>query len=429
MSSLWTQLVDDFERQQIRYCLLRDASFENAPESSAVKHSCSEVSRYAEVDLLVAAGDLGSLQCLLTEKGFLRLRRWGYEPHQFFVAYDNSADLWLKLDVVTEIAFGRPTHAYRTHMADGCLERRVPCGSTFRLAPEDEFITLLLHRIVDKRDFTAASQSQLQKIAGTSLDEIRMSALFTEHCPPAIAWRAVRSQVIAGDWSGLLSHRPAIIRHLVAREPFAVRVRQYRDRALRKLTKVISFLRPETPTVALLAPDGAGKSTIASGVAGSFAFPGSLIYMGLYPQKEGGAPSLGIPGYGLISRVIRQWARFLRARIEQASGRLVLFDRYAYDAMLPSPVPLGVLSRVRRWVLAHTCPHADMVFVLDAPGQCLFDRKGQQTPERLELQRQAYLELARELPQLVVVDAAQDSNEVRKEVISRIWRACAQTRR
>jgi thymidylate kinase len=198
---------------------------------------------------------------------------------------------------------------------------------------------------------------------------------------------------------------------------------------LRKLSKARSLVRPDVPTVALLAPDGAGKSTVAQGVAESFFLPAQLVYMGLYQQKSAGGSSIKIPGIGLGLRLARQWLRYARARIHQAGGRLVLFDRYTYDAMLQTNPNEGTFSRWRRWLLAHSCPHADMVFMLDAPAEHLFERKQEHSVEALDEQRKAYRALRQRLPHMVIVDATKDVNEVRREVLSCIWRGCAKSRR
>jgi thymidylate kinase len=61
------------------------------------------------------------------------------------------------------------------------------------------------------------------------------------------------------------------------------------------------------------------------------------------------------------------------------------------------------------------------VILLDAPGQLLYDRKHEHTPEWLESQRRAYLALKDHLPQMRVIDAANQAEEVKREVTSLIW--------
>jgi thymidylate kinase len=117
-----------------------------------------------------------------------------------------------------------------------------------------------------------------------------------------------------------------------------------------------------------------------------------------------------------------QWARWVQGAYHERRGRLVLFDRYAYDALLPLRFQQRRLSRVRRWLLGHACPPPDLVVLLDAPGEVLFERKGEKTVAVLEAQREAYRALLARPRRAVVVDAARDVEQVRSEVTAVIWR-------
>jgi hypothetical protein len=58
---------------------------------------------------------------------------------------------------------------------------------------------------------------------------------------------------------------------------------------------------------------------------------------------------------------------------------------------------------------------------LDAPGDVLFARKGEHNGTVLEEQRQSYLSMQERLPQMIVIDAVRDAEQVRREAISWIW--------
>ena len=80
---------------------------------------------------------------------------------------------------------------------------------------------------------------------------------------------------------------------------------------------------------------------------------------------------------------------------------------------------------MRRWLLGRACPAPDLVIVLDAPGELLFDRKGEHNASLLEEQRQGYLEFRHLVPRVVVVDATKSADLVRREVTGLIWRGYA----
>ncbi len=169
--------------------------------------------------------------------------------------------------------------------------------------------------------------------------------------------------------------------------------------------------------VALLAPDGAGKSSTAARLTQSLPLDARIVYLGLFRRAD------PFPGrsadVGIARRVVRLWRAWLSARAHQRLGRLVLFDRYPYDALLPGGGRLA--ERVWRWVLGHALPPPDLTIVLDAPGTVLHARSGEHDPVMLERQRQGYLALARQLPRTVVVDASGDREATERAVTRAIW--------
>jgi hypothetical protein len=377
-----------------------------------------------EIDVLVSPAHLPALRTLLAEMGFVRLRTWGHAPHHFFVAYEPAEDRWLKLDVVTAIAYGRPTHPYATNLADACLRNRRRVGGAYIPAAADELATLALHCLVDKGDFPEGWRERLSALCEEELDEKRLTSHLTSCWSPMMTGPALRSLIAEGKWEQLLSWRAEVMQHLASRGRLAIRCRRMRDRLLRKLNRAVRFVRPDALSVAVLAPDGAGKSTLSEGVARRFFFPVEQIYMGLYQQK-GGTAKRGIPGCGLAGNLLKQWGRFLRAHFLKARGRFVIFDRYTYDAYLPGRRRLGPLQRFRRWLLAHACPAPNLILMLDAPGEVLFARKGEHSADFLEEHRQAYLNLRKRFPQMIVVDATRDADQVRRSVMSHIWHGYA----
>jgi thymidylate kinase len=98
-----------------------------------------------------------------------------------------------------------------------------------------------------------------------------------------------------------------------------------------------------------------------------------------------------------------------------------VFDRYTYDALLPITGSWRALKRPYFWVLAHLAPRPDLVLVLDLPGEVAFARKGEFTPDGLEAVRQGFLALVPRL-NAEVVDAAAAPEQVRADVVARIWR-------
>jgi len=103
----------------------------------------------------------------------------------------------------------------------------------------------------------------------------------------------------------------------------------------------------------------------------------------------------------------------------------VVYDRYIYDAAVPPAKRLDTLHRAARWVEGQSCPAPDIVVLLDAPGAVMHARKGEYSPEELEVWRRAFLSLRDRIPRLETVDATRAADYVRTDVINRIWRRYA----
>ena len=373
-----------------------------------------------DVDLLVALEHVPRLRRIAVGLGFAPVPAWGYGSHAFFVSYDAAADLWLKLDVVTELAFGSD-YALATGAEAGCLERRQRVDGLPVLSDDDAFWTLLLHRLLDKGDVGSRDAARLPALAERARTDGMLARTVDSLCPPG--WSAGRIVAAASksEWASLAALGPELAASWRQARRADVRRRTLANRSRRWSGKLLRWRRRRGLRVALLAPDGAGKSTLTSGVQDAFYFPVRSINMGLYqvrrPRGRG-----HVPGLGLTRQLSRQWAGWLEGAYHQRRGRLVLFDRYAYDALLPTRFRYSRLGKARRWLLAHACPAPELVVMLDAPGEVLYERKGEKTAALLETQRQAYRALLSRLPRAVVVDASREAEEVRPEVTAIIWR-------
>jgi len=408
----------------------------------------------SEVDLLVSPQHLPLLARTLAEKGFVALPAWGHAPHYFFVAYDRAGGAWLKFDVVTGLRYGNPFRTLRLDLAEACLRRRRRREFAWVLSPADEFFTLFLHCLLDKGNFREARRERLIELRRELRDDEALAKsaaeYFERYLALAITWDMVTKALAAEDWPALLKRRRAVARRLFWRNPLLSAWRQVATIVLRRMRPLLFALRQRGFSVALLAPDGAGKSTLAKELTRDAYLRAQLIYMGtnidastvglpttrwlheqLKARRNGGRttgaakktnpPRIILKGFAFVNRLVEQWYRAGVALGHLLAGRLVVFDRYIYDSWLNKP-PATAWKRLRRKLFESLCPRPDLVILLDAPGQMLFERKGEHTPEWLEKQRRAYLALQDHVPQMRIVDATQQAEAVKREVTAMIWR-------
>jgi thymidylate kinase len=192
----------------------------------------------------------------------------------------------------------------------------------------------------------------------------------------------------------------------------------------------ILWRRGRHPTglfVAVLGPDGAGKSTLIKNLANYLdkAFGQPKIFKmrpdifgrispatNPYPHQQELRPywfSVLKAFYFIIDCCV---GYLIRVRPALVRSQLVLFDRY-YDDVFVDPMrycyggPQGLLRVGSRFV-----PRPEILFILSAPSNDLFARKEELPVDELQRLTKEYLNLSTRLPNAHVLDAAQSPEEV-----------------
>lgn len=220
-------------------------------------------------------------------------------------------------------------------------------------------------------------------------------------------------------------------------------------------------------TVALIGPDGVGKTTIARQLEETMSLPSKYVYMGVNaeasnialptsrllaacrkflgrPADKGGPldhARANVSPKGSVRRLVVSTKRLLLLANQVADefyrqfvvawyrlrGHLVILDRdfyadyYAYD--VAKGTEKSFTRRLHGFVLRRCYRRPDLFLFLDADPQTMFDRKGEGTLSLLEQRRQDYLALKNVVEHFEVVDANQSLHAVISDVKSCIDQA------
>jgi len=370
-----------------------------------------------DVDLLVAPEDVDGLLEVAEDLGFVALPGWESSPGLILVSYDRPSDHWVVLDVATAVSFRSPGAWELPGGAREVLARR-QLNDGVAVPPDGEaFWLLLAHCLLDDGGVPAHYRGALQALApprsGSFVGRAVVSAAASRVEPGAF-----EEAVLAGEWHGLTEMGARLAADLQRQRSVVESSRAAAKRVIRVARKPLLLRRRRGVSVALLGPNGVGKSTVAAGLQQGFPLGARVLHMGLWKTT---ATRPGARAVEILTRPLRLWGRSAVAQYHQARGRLVIYDRYVYEARLPAKPPLLAAKRVYFWMLGHAVPAPDAAVVLDVPGDVAYGRKQENPPQELESERRVYAELAASEPLIELVDASQPADAVRADVTAIVW--------
>jgi thymidylate kinase len=204
-----------------------------------------------------------------------------------------------------------------------------------------------------------------------------------------------------------------------------------------------------TFSVALIGPDGAGKTTISRMLQQSSSLPFKYLYMGINIEASNAAvptsywgeflkqwlrhsrngqdglrgaaakssPSKRVGAFvwnsaRLLNRLVDEWYRQLLSWSYQLRGYIVLYDRHFRVDFWRDVGNESFDQRLHRLLVTRFYPRPDLIIYLDAPAEVLYARKGEKDLIDLEARRQAFMRAGRGMRDFVTVDATQPLESV-----------------
>ena len=197
-------------------------------------------------------------------------------------------------------------------------------------------------------------------------------------------------------------------------------------------------------SIAFLSPDGGGKTTLIKGLNDFFTkmniFDGVKNYymrpklfknLGHYnrinpSEEENENPN---PHGKKVNGKLKSFIRFMFYNIDYFIGtlikvwpnklakKLVIYDRYYYDYYVDLKRYQYSFSdkipRLFQWMI----PQPEIVFVLDAPGEVLYNRKQELTLKELKRQRKLFLEIPDYVSHARIIDVNRPIEKILDELI------------
>ncbi len=413
------QVLNKLELQKIRYCVLRNYEFllEDREVQDVSEHS---------VDIVIARQDAHHFEQAMKSLGFQERKQGFSLVHRaFFRVYPFGV-------VSFDVQIGGVHWNDILYLDDEfILGNRVRKGYFFVPAPEDMFTMLLLHSILGKRHFKPKYRAILSLLAKTVSREAVLERVRKVFSPAAS--EELVTLAFHAEFEKLLNRKYWYIFYFVFQSP--VTIWKFKILSLRWAWS----RRPRvSPLIAIIGPDGAGKSTKVLALQRFLEKQGKkavIVYTG---RGRGQILPFGTLGrkykmtekkrdevrqvqlgrrrllYTLAAPVfaldlwLRYWINIFPLRMR---GKIVITDRYCTDLFLMQHVPLWL-----KRILLFFFVLPSRTFYLYNTAEVLHARREEEPVAELERQ----LGLFEKLRRILQYDAILTENkEKTQEIVNR----------
>jgi len=434
MRELLDNIFTFFNSAGIRYVVLRNYDF--LPDRMIDD----------DIDVLVDPQGITEVINMLRDMDFV-ITEEDY-PHYFALHFQEASGEWLKLDLVTDIYYGRKFRLpINGNYRECLLDRRQPFRSFFKPAPEDEIVHLLLHSLLDKGFFKIDYQERIHDLLKDNIHLTHLKRTLDD------LWGRSRGKYIIS----LLQNRKF---GALEREKKRLLWNVIKDLSPRAIYDAISALGTKVIhkvfghkglLIAFLGPDGSGKTTLALSLASKEIFPSRYVYMGadkyILPtshlierisrglRKKHNIPKKTEERIHIFNRLVRYLKETMKLYHDLAEfmaryfflsyrfyrkGYLVINDRYIYDLLLDRE--RFARHPLIQKVILRLLPRPDLLLFLEASTRTMHQRKGEHSLEALESMRLGYRSLQKHFRNLQIIETGNSVTSSLNEVIGFLWK-------
>lgn len=422
------------------------ASFAEAGIRWCILHGYQEFPQrvLSDVDIIVAKQDQAQVSRLLLQlPGIHLVQAINYQPDSVYYVLCSldATPIMLQLDVSANFQ----TAGHRWLMGEEFLAARCQFHNLLWAPPPAlEFIAYLIKKITKAWQLGNNNFQDLHAEYLTRLflnDEqactLQLSRFFSAQDFIILCMAAK-----TGSWQVVIEKSPEIARRLLARKK-AYTDGVYWHGRLQEIKRWVARCRSPTGiVVAVLGPDGAGKTAVIKHVKALLApafrrtscmhlrphFGARGRYAASTSNPHGQLPRNAVASSFKLGWWLLDYTAGYIASVywRKVRSTLVVFDRYFYDLFV-DPVRYRFAGPwpVAKW-LARFVPPPEIIIILDAPEHVLLQRKNEVRENELARQRRAYLILAHQHAQAHVVDATQSINDIAAHVSNIVLQYLAQ---
>lgn len=433
----------ELKEKNVGYCVL--SGYEGLPDAF----------RSDDIDILVARGSLHEASTILKSvfrkygSGYFALHK--FKGRQTYIFFFQGTDGWIsesiKVDIFLHLEFrGRVFLSSRE-----ILQEAIPHN--------DIYIPCAMHQayigvVKGVLKGGPAWEKYLPRIQrGLAGHAGGMESLLRR------TFREKTAKLLVSDLAAGNTERMETNRKRLIRETYAI---SFLNRPIRFPMNLLSYLlfragnlvNPPNYLIAVLGPDGAGKTTLIERMKVRFQDVFKMdsrgvkvfhIRPGLFPtitellKKKGHAeekPSFLREAWHAPSRAISLvrllcfWADyvlgyFVKILPELGRFHVVILDRYYYDLLIdPSRYKIRLPRRVMKSFFS-VLPTPDVAFVLDAPPEVIFQRKRELNEGKIGTLLGEYRNLKSEIDDLHILQATNTPEELSGEVVTTFLKSAA----